>query len=167
MPSTPNNSPPKADSSPTQSSGSAISRGGKPGRSGPAKGNKNALKNGTRLNHKRLVVGELPVSMVAVKREGQGYRRVLEAEVLQLKNQINTTDAHLIDTASAATIQAGICRWLLRNKLDTMSTADIRGCTSDIVRAKERRDAAVKALQLDVEPEPIDLQTYINGSVVK
>jgi hypothetical protein len=115
-------------------------------------GNKNALRNGRRLNVKRLTVGELPGSMIAVKREGRAYRRELEAEVIRAKGEINTTDAHLIDTAAAATIQAGICRWLLRHKVETMSTSDIRGCTSDIVKAKERRDAAVKALGLDAAP---------------
>jgi len=119
---------------------------------GAAKKNLNALKNGSRLDHKRLTVGELPPSMIAIKREGCKYRRDLEAEVIESKGQINTTDAHLIDTASAATVQAGICRWLLRHKLETMSTSDIRGCSTDIVKAKERRDAAVKALNLDAGP---------------
>ena len=122
------------------------------GSGGNQRGNKNALRNGSRLNHKRLTVGELPRQMIAVKREGRQYRRDMEAEVLHVKGDISTTDAHLIDTAAAATIQAGICRWLLRHKVTTMSTSDIRGCTSDIVKAKERRDAAVKALQLNAPP---------------
>lgn len=121
---------------------------------GAAKGNVNAMKNGSKLSHRRLTVGELPSSMIAVKREGRAYRREMESEVIKVKGEINTIDAHLIDTAAAATIQAGICRWLLRHKLDTMSTSDIRGCTSDIVKAKERRDSAVKALGLDVERNP-------------
>ena len=123
---------------------------GKPGRSGPPPGNTNGLRNGSHV--RRLTVGELPASMVAVKREGRAYRRELEAEVLRAKGEINTIDAHLIDTAAAATIQAGICRWLLRHKVSTMSTSDIRGCTSDIVKAKERRDAAVRLLNLDAAP---------------
>lgn len=127
---------------------------GKPGRSGPKPGNKNALKNGSRINANRLVVGELPASMIAVKREGRAYRRDLEAIVLATKGEIGLTDAHHIDTASAATIAAGIARWLLRNKIDTMTTADIRGCSADIVKAKERRDAAVRALDLDKEADP-------------
>ena len=126
--------------------------GGKPGRSGPRKGNLNGLKNGRKLNAKRLVVGELPSKMIAVKREGRAYRRELEKAVIAVHGEIDMVKSHHIDTASAATIQAGINRWLLRNRLNTMSTADIRGCSSDIVKAKERRDAAVKALQLDAPP---------------
>ena len=128
--------------------------GGKKGRSGRKAGHIGALKNGTGHKPKRrLTVGELPATMVSVKREGCKYRRDLEAEVLLVKGDINLVDAHLIDTASAATIQAGICRWLLRHKLDTMNTNDIRGCTADIVKSKERRDKAVQQLHLDAKPE--------------
>jgi hypothetical protein len=110
-------------------------------------GNMNGLKTGRKV--KRLTVGELPASMVAIKREGRAYRRELEAAVVGAKGEIGLTDSHLIDTAAAATIQAGVCRWLLRNRIETMSVSDIRGAMSDIVKAKERRDAAVRALQLD------------------
>ena len=115
-------------------------------------GNTNALRNGSRVDRKRLVVGELPKKMIAVKREGRAYRREIEAVVLEAKGQINTLDAHYIDTAAAATIQAGICRWLLRHKLEEMTVSDVRGCTSDIVKAKERRDAAIRALDIDAPP---------------
>jgi hypothetical protein len=140
----------------------------KPKRRGPPKGSLNALKNGSRLSLKRLTVGELPVKLIAVRREGRKYRRDLEAAVLAAKGEITITDCHLIDTASAATIAAGISRWLLRHRLGEMSVADIRGCTADIVRAKERRDAAVQALELDVEPEPLSLSEYVvkNGRTI-
>ena len=126
---------------------------GEKGRPGPLRGSMNALKTGRNINTKRLVVGELPPKMIAIKRESRKYRRTLEAEVAEVHGEISTTHAHLIDTASAATVQAGICRWLLRHRLEKMSTADIRGCSADIVKAKERRDAAVKALELERPPE--------------
>ena len=104
------------------------------------------------MNLNRLTVGELPSEMIAVQREGRRYRRGLEVSVVEKKGEISVTDAHHIDTAAAATIQAGICRWLLRHRVNDMSTADIRGSTADIVKAKERRDAAVKALNLNAPP---------------
>jgi hypothetical protein len=137
---------------PTGQANGAVPPATGSGKRGAPKGNKNALRNGSKLNAHRLVVGELPMTMVMVKREACAYRRNLEAEVLSIKGSINATDAHLIDTAAAATIQAGVCRWLLRHKVEQMSVSDIRGCTADIVKAKERRDAAVKALQLNVKP---------------
>lgn len=122
------------------------------GRSGAPKKNINALRTGRNIQASRLVVGELPLSMIAVQRESRKYRRDLEACVLDAKGVIDVTDMHLIDTASAATMQAAICRWLLRNRMDKMSPADIRGCTGDVVKAKKDRDAAVKALKLDAPP---------------
>lgn len=120
-------------------------------KTGAPVGNLNGLKNGSRMT--RLTVGELPPSMVAIKREGRAYRRELEAAVKEAKGEISLTDAHAIDTAAAATIQAGVCRWLLRNKdVKELSATEIRACMSDITKAKERRDAAVRALKLDIEP---------------
>lgn len=101
---------------------------------------------------KRLVVGELPSTMRAVKREARAYRRNLEDAVLAVHGEVDTLASHLVDTASAATMHAGICRWLLRNRLEDMTTADIRGCSGDIIKAKQARDAAVKQLKLDAAP---------------
>lgn len=130
---------------------------GKPGRSGPKRGNVNALKTGTKVSKTRLVVGELPSALISVKREGRAYRRNLEAAVMNAKgltgvNQIGTLDAHLIDTASAATIAAGICRWVLRHKVEAMKGTEILACSREIVKCKQARDAAVRALDLDAPP---------------
>jgi hypothetical protein len=138
--------------------------GGKKGRSGVPKGNFNALRRGGRINYKRLVVGELPQKMVSIKREAQKYRRGLEAEVLNIKGDISFMDAHAIDTASAATIAAGISRWLLRNRIETMTIADIRGCGMDILKAKQKRDTAVASLGLDIPPEPVSLDAYVTDA---
>ena len=123
---------------------------GKKGKSGPPKGHVNSLKNGKAV--KRLTVGELPKQLLSVKREGRTYRRALEEVVLETKNEMTAMDAHHIDTASAATIHAGICRWILRNKIETMTTADILTCSRELVKAKQTRDKAVAGLELDIKP---------------
>ena len=125
---------------------------GKKGRSGPPKGNKNAVKTGTGIARTRLVVGELPKELLSVRREGRSYRRNLEAVILENQGEINTINAHAVDTASAATIHAAICRWLLRHKLGEMSTSDVLNCSKEMVKAKQARDAAVKSLDLDRPP---------------
>jgi hypothetical protein len=112
----------------------------------------NALKSGAKVSKRRLVVGDLPPQLISVRREARAYRRDLEGCVLAAKGEISLTDAHLIDTAAAATVQAGIIRWLMKHRMETMTVADIRGCSQDQVRAKERRDAAVRALGLDAPP---------------
>ena len=128
-----------------------------------AKGNKNALKNGSKLDRKRLVVGELPKAMVAVKREARGYRRDLEASVLEAKGEINIVDAHIIDAATAATMAAGINRWLLRNRFETMRVADIRACNKEMRDAKRDRARIIRDLNLDAPPKPAWITGPSNG----
>ena len=117
---------------------------------GAPKNNTNALKTGARS--KRLTLGELPKAMLSVKREGRAYRRELERVVLAAKGEISTVDSHHIDSASAATVHAGICRWILRHKIDEMRAADVLAASREIVKAKQARDASVRALELD-QPE--------------
>jgi hypothetical protein len=106
------------------------------------------LANGKR----RLVVGELPKQLIAVRREGRSYRRSLETEVIAAHGQISMTHAHHIDTASAATIGAAIARWCLRHKLGEMSTNEVLACSKAIMSAKQVRDGAVRQLGLDAPP---------------
>lgn len=137
---------------------------GKAGRSGPRVGNLNALTNGSKLQRRRLTVGELPKNLISARKEGRAYRLALEKEVLAVKGEIDVVDAHHIDTAAAATIQAAIVRWLLRHKIAEMTTGDIRNLAADIVKAKERRDASVKMLDLKRKPAPLELKDYLaNG----
>lgn len=124
----------------------------KKGKSGPPVGNLNALKSGARIMKTRLIVGELPKQLLSVRREGRAYRRSLESAVLDGHQIISTMQAHCIDTASAATVHAGICRWLLRHKLAEMSTSDVLNCSKEMVKAKQARDAAVRCLDLDRPP---------------
>ncbi len=108
---------------------------------------------GSRIDRRRLVVGELPPKMIAVKREGRKYRRELEQAVIDAHGEISVTQSHLIDTATAATIHAGICRWILRNKVESMSAAEIMTASKNIASAKADRDRAVKQLDLDKPPQ--------------
>jgi hypothetical protein len=119
------------------------------GRSGAPKGNVNGVKTGKNLTRYRLTIGDLPKPLISVRREGRAYRRMLESATQEAKRGISLTDSHLIDSASAATIAGGICRWLLRQKLSSMTTADVLSCVAMIIKAKKDRDAAVKALRLD------------------
>ena len=113
------------------------------------KGNLNAIRNTTRLPIRRLVVGEFPAALNSVKIEGRKYRRALEDAVLDVHGEVTIMAAHWIDSASAATVHCGVCRWLLRQKIDTMTTADILSCSREMVRAKQSRDRCLVLLKLD------------------
>ena len=119
----------------------------------PPRYNLNAAKNGSTIT--RLIVGELPRQLLHVKIEGRSYRRTMEDFVLAVHGAISCNDAHAIDTATAATVHAGICRWLLRQKINTMETNDILACSKELLRAKETRDRAVQRLRLDAGPRNV------------
>ena len=121
----------------------------------PPRHNLNAARNGTRLT--RLTVGELPRQLNHVKIEGRRYRRALEAVCGDVHGEVSVTDVHSIDTATAATVHAGICRWLLREKIGVMASADILACSREMLRAKETRDRAVRLLRLDSRRDVLDV----------
>ncbi len=114
-------------------------------------GNKNALRNGSRVDRRRLVVGELPKSMIAVKREARAFRRYLESETKAAKGTIDAEDENLIIAATACTMSAGLNRWLLRNRKD-LGVADIRGCAKEIRDSLRERARLVKELGLRQPP---------------
>lgn len=109
--------------------------------------NLNALKNGMRIT--RLVIGELPSKLNSVKIQTRKYRNGLEASVIEIKGGINVVDAHLVDTAATAMLHAGVCRWLLRDRIEKMQSADILKCSAELLRSKEVRDKSVRLLKLD------------------
>jgi len=131
------------------------------GKPGATPGNMNRLRTGRRVPKNRLVVGELPRQLIAVRTEGRTYRRALEAAVLAVRDEISVLDSHHIDSATAGTMHAALARWVLRHRFDKLKAADILAAGREILRAKQARDAAVRQLGLDVPPEPVDLARYL------
>src|SRR5436189_2631668 len=104
MPDTPNNGAPKAESKPPYGVGSAFV--GKKGRSGPAKGNRNALRHG-------LKAGKLPVDCQHVEIQCNQLRRQLEDAVIADRGEISLVDAANIQTATKWERHGAlVLRWL-------------------------------------------------------
>ena len=116
-------------------------------KSGAPFGNTNGAKNGTRMT--RLILGELPPSMSRVTRYCRKYRRALEQATEAAHGDVTVAMAHLIDAACTHEQHAQVCRWLLRDRIDKMAAADILECSKQITAAKDSRNRAVKALNLD------------------
>lgn len=106
----------------------------------------NSMKSGARLS--RLSTGRLPRKLHRVQRYVADYKRKLEAIVMEIKSEISLTDAHAIDAAVKFEQHSKICMWLLRQRLDEMTTADVRACSEAIAQAATKRNAAMKELQL-------------------
>src|SRR5690606_5055438 len=107
---------------------------------GPPAGNTNALKNGTRTQIMRLNIGEFPANMRRQLSHARAYRRSLEAEVADIKGEVDLQDAHHIDEAVAAELHAAACRWLLRDRWNEMSVQDVRACSAEILKSKTIRN---------------------------
>jgi hypothetical protein len=129
------------------------------GRSGPPTANVNAIKNGASIS--RLTLGELPLTMRRQLQQARKYRRYLEELTVDAHGEVNATRAHLIDEATSAEVHASVCRWLLRTRLESMSTADIARCSEQIVKSKTVRNKAVERLQLDA-PAQLDWNVVID-----
>lgn len=110
-----------------------------------------ALRNGTRIS--RLALGKLPVDLRQVERYVKAYRRGLEAEVIAAKGEVDATDAHHIDAAAQHQQHMAVCRWILRERIDQMTTTDIERCSGTIAKAASQRNNAVKQLNLRREIE--------------
>jgi hypothetical protein len=123
---------------------------GKKGVSGAPKSNLNSTRNGSKLS--RLVLGDLPSGMHRQLQVIRKYRRTLEDSVIEIKGFISLGDAHLINEAATGEQHGAICRWLLRNRLGSMSVSDITKCSEQILKSKTVRNRAVKELKLDAEP---------------
>jgi hypothetical protein len=148
MPNTPNNNTPKANS------------GGKPGRSGAPRANRNAMRHGLRG-------GQLPKDARYIELRLNEFRQRLEDAVMAARQQVSLVDAAAIQTCLRWERHAALAqRWLVKAG-DDLKPVDRLAFSREIARASSERDKALAVLKLDAEPEPIDLQTYINGNVVK
>jgi len=107
--------------------------------------NVNPIRNGTRL---RVAVGNLPAKLRPLGRQARMYRAQLEHECLARHGDIDPLAAHEIGLATEATLHQSVCRWLLRERLGSMTASDILNCSLSIVKAGEVRNRAIRALRL-------------------
>jgi len=107
----------------------------------------NSLKNGARMY--RLTIGELPKQLSRVTRYCRKYRMGLEAAVADAHGEVTLTMAHHVDAAAGHEQHLQVMRWLMRQKLDKMSVADVVKCSSAMAKARDDRNRAVQALNLD------------------
>jgi len=110
----------------------------------------NALRNGKKLA--RVSLGDLPAPLRKQLRNTRRYRRELEELTVEAKGEITPTDAHYINEVTACETHASVCKWLLRTKLDAMSTSDILKCSSEILKSQMARSRAIERLRLDAQP---------------
>lgn len=107
----------------------------------------NALKNGSR-SIARLPLNLLPPALSNQEANARKFRKALEAAVADARGEVGWMDAALINEAVVAEVHAATCAWAIRNRITTMSTADLVVCSKEILRSKEVRNKALSKLKL-------------------
>ena len=111
-------------------------------------GKLSALRNGSKLKIARLTVGDLPKALHGCMRRGREYRNLLERACAEVHGGVDFTQAHAIDEASGWELHVAVLRWLLRNRLDKMSSADLIVCSKEMAKARRSRNEVVERMGL-------------------
>ena len=115
---------------------------GKPGRSGPPKGNTNGMRHGLRA-------GKLPKDARYIENRLNAFRRTLEQAVLDSRNEVNLTDAACIQTCIRWERHAELAQRWLTKAGDTLKPAERLNFSREIARASAERDKSIAALRID------------------
>jgi len=127
---------------------------GKKGKSGAKPGvpQKHGLNINKRLRH-GLRSGTLPARLRYVEHACNALRRNLESATLELKGQIDISDAAAINSAMKWEMHGMLSRHWLRTQIDDLSPADRLRFSEAIAKASDSRDRAIRLLSLDKAPD--------------
>jgi hypothetical protein len=115
---------------------------GKPGRSGPPKGNRNNLRHG-------LKAGNLPKGCRGIENHVNILRREIEDAIIAKKGEVGITDAATVHTIVRWERHAMLCTYWLRKEADNLSACDRFRFSEAIGKASESRDRSIRLLDLD------------------
>jgi hypothetical protein len=114
---------------------------GKKGRSGPPKGNTNAIRHG-------LVAGKLPRDCQHIEIKINALRRTLEDAVMAAKGAIGIVDAAIIQSCCKWERHGALAlRWLTKSA-DELKPVERLQFSREIARASTERDRSLAALGL-------------------
>lgn len=115
---------------------------GKKGRSGPAKGNRNAMRHGLRA-------GKLPKDAKYIEYQVNILRRQVEDAVLAAKGEVSLMDAANIQTACKWERHGALALRWLRIEADKLKPLERLHFSREIARASSERDKAISAIGLN------------------
>jgi hypothetical protein len=142
---TPNDGTAKPDTAkPTCGPGSGFH--GKPGRSGPPKGNRNAERHGMKGS-------KLPKGCEYIENRVNALRRQVEDAIIAAKGKISIVDAAAVNSILKWEKHGLLASHWLRHEADKLSAGDRLRFSEAVAKASDNRDRNIKALELD-EPPP-------------
>ena len=94
---------------------------------------------------------ELALEFQDARRHRTGRRFTAEEQAVAeaYDDSVTLEQAHLVDAACGHEQHVQVCRWLLRERIGKMSTADVRECSRQMAAARDSRNRAVMQLKLD------------------
>jgi hypothetical protein len=119
---------------------------GKRGRSGPAKGNANAMRHGMRG-------GKLPAGCQYIEQRVNSLRRQVEAAIVEAKGEIGIVDAAAVNSILKWERHGLLAAHWLRKEADKLSAADRLRFSEAIAKASDARDRNIRSLGLDVKDD--------------
>ena len=120
---------------------------GRKGRSGAPKGNTNAVRHG-------MVGSKLPEGCRYIEHRVNALRRNMEQALLELRGEINIVDAATINSILKWEKHGLLASHWLRHQIDTLSALERLKFSEAIAKASDARDRNIRALGLDVKPDP-------------
>jgi len=115
---------------------------GKPGRSGPPKGNDNALRHGMRGS-------KLPKGCQYIENRVNSLRRQIEAALIEARGEVGIVDAAAVNSILKWERHGLLASHWLRLEADKLSASDRLRFSEAIAKASDNRDRNIRALQLD------------------
>ncbi len=119
--------------------------------------NRNSMRHGLRA-------GKLPAKCQYIEIQMNGLRRQLEDAVVDAKGEVSLLDAASIQTAIKWERHGALALRWLRIEGDSLKLTDRLAFSREIARASTERDKALRLLDLDVSPEPLSLETYLEAN---
>ncbi|MEX1095239.1 MAG: hypothetical protein WED34_04270 [Planctomycetales bacterium] len=108
--------------------------------------------------------GKLPKGCQYIENRVNILRRQVEEAVLERKGEITFVDAANVNSILKWERHGLLANHWLRKEAEKLSPTERLKFSEAIAKASDARDRAIRALGLDVPPEPIDLRTYLNAS---
>ncbi len=115
---------------------------GKPGKSGPPKGNSNNLRHGMRG-------GKLPPGCQYIENRVNSLRRQIESALIAAKGEIGIVDAAAINSILKWERHGLLAAHWLRHEADKLSASDRLRFSEAIAKASDNRDRNIRSLGLD------------------
>jgi hypothetical protein len=133
---------------------------GKPGRSGPAKGNGNAIRHGMKGN-------KLPKGCAYIENRVNSLRRQVEAALIEAKGAINIVDAAAVNSILKWEKHGLLAAHWLRKEADKLSAGDRLKFSEAIAKASDNRDRNIRLLGLDRDKADSILdKLYARGAAI-